>query len=55
MSGHDEPRLGRLPKELRMLVNGGDTPNTIAVRHGGAGEYASTCALRRVCGKLVVQ
>jgi len=55
MSGHDEPRLGRLPKELLMRVNGDDTPNTIAVRHGDPGEYASACALRRVCGKLVVQ
>lgn len=55
MSGHDEPRLGRLSKEVLIPVKGGDTSDIMVVRHGDPGEYASACAMRRVCGKLVVE
>lgn len=55
MNGHDEPRLGRPPKEVLIPVKSDDTSDTIVVCHGDPREYASTCAMRRVCGKPVVE
>lgn len=55
MSGLDEAKLGRLPREALIPVKGCDTPETIAVRHGNTAEYVSACAMQLVCGRLIVE
>ncbi len=55
MSGHDEVRLGRLPREALIPVKGCDTPDTIAVRHGNTAEYISACVMQLACGRLIVE